>query len=383
MGLEQRGRQPGPEPRGERNVRASESEARNLRAFDYAKTLSFRTMAASLHTDLTRGSFSTKVRSIIPVDDKDLVSLAKVVAETSLSALGLTPFIELKLADAQGLDPQLTHGLSVDEIDDRRAVIGYSWKPEAALTSSEKATAGKKLQAFQRDANYAHDALIAEHMDVSSQIARKYKDKGVDIEDLISVGNMRLVTCADRFDWRRNIPFAAFIRPHIEGEIKRYFRDKSREIRIKRSIYENTPRVLREVEEIQARGGKVTYAEVAKATKLPEKVVREILNDAGPRSTQSLSELTISGRSVEETLGEVERGFEDVINADTVKALFSLLEPKEQEILRLRFFADMSQQQIADELGISQMHVSRLIARILAKLKGALLDEARDSMPLN
>jgi RNA polymerase sigma-B factor len=229
------------------------------------------------------------------------------------------------------------------------------------------------------------DHLVAQWLPMSDRLAGKYRNRGADIEDLRQVAAMGLVKAVDRYEVARGA-FEAYAIPTINGEIKRHFRDALWAVHVPRRVQEvrNTVRVARS--ELQAaRPGEPTIAELAAQSGLEENEVRDGLEALQSFKSLSLEAETASGgadgegMSLADSLGRTEPAFDTVIDREAVKPALRALPERESKILYMRFFQDMTQNQIAAELGISQMHVSRLITRTCSRVRQQALAQHQDA----
>jgi len=224
------------------------------------------------------------------------------------------------------------------------------------------------------------DELVETHLPLVEYLARRFRNRGELHDDLVQVATIGLIKSVDRFDLERGVEFSTYATPTIVGEIKRHFRDKGWAIRVPRRLQELKLALAKATSELAQRNGRSpTVAELAGYLGMSEEDVLEGLESANAYSTVSLD--TPEGGdsdalAVADTLGVVDESLEGVEYRESLKPLLDRLPPREKRILLLRFFGIMTQSQIAAELGISQMHVSRLLARTLAQLReGLLVDE--------
>jgi RNA polymerase sigma-B factor len=224
------------------------------------------------------------------------------------------------------------------------------------------------------------DQLVETHLPLVEYLARRFRNRGELHDDLVQVATIGLIKSVDRFDLERGVEFSTYATPTIVGEIKRHFRDKGWAIRVPRRLQELKLSLAKATSELSQRNGRSpTVSELATYLDMSEEDVLEGLESANAYSTVSL-DTPESGDSdalaVADTLGVVDESLEGVEYRESLKPLLDQLPPREKRILLLRFFGNMTQSQIAIELGISQMHVSRLLARTLAQLReGLLVDE--------
>jgi RNA polymerase sigma-B factor len=224
------------------------------------------------------------------------------------------------------------------------------------------------------------DALVTMHLPLVEHLARRFRDRGESHEDLVQVGTIGLIKSVDRFDVDRGVEFSTYATPTIVGEIKRHFRDRGWAIRVPRRLQELRLLLNRGTAELtQQLGRSPTVAELAKHLDITEDEVLEGLESAQAYATASLDgggdDGEDGGGSVAATLGTVDAELEGVENRESLRPLLQALPEREKRILQLRFFEHKTQSEIASEVGLSQMHVSRLLAKTLAQLREQLLDE--------
>jgi RNA polymerase sigma-B factor len=191
-----------------------------------------------------------------------------------------------------------------------------------------------------------------------------------------------LIKAIDRFDPDRGVELTSFAVPTILGEIQRYFRDKAWAVHVPRSVKELNVRLARLLESLTAELGRSpTIEELAKAADADEEQVIEALESAHAYTAQSLSAPfdDESSSGLADLIGEDERGFDRVEEGVLVHAGLAALDQRERRIVELRFFHGLTQSQIAAEIGISQMHVSRLLRRALQSMRGRIEDEFGDA----
>ena len=220
------------------------------------------------------------------------------------------------------------------------------------------------------------DELVELHLPLVEYLARRFRNRGEWLDDLTQVATIGLIKSIDRFDLNRGVEFSTYATPTIVGEIKRHFRDKGWAVRVPRRLQELKLSLTKAISELSQREGRApTVAELAAFLKMTEEEVLEGLESANAYSTVSL-DAPDSGDddapAVSDSLGIVDESLEGVEYRESLKPLLERLPPREKRILLLRFFGNMTQSQIATELGISQMHVSRLLARTLAQLREGL-----------
>ena len=224
------------------------------------------------------------------------------------------------------------------------------------------------------------DQLVEMHLPLVEYLARRFRNRGEPLDDLVQVATIGLIKSVDRFDLGRGVEFSTYATPTIVGEIKRHFRDKGWAIRVPRRLQELKLLITKATSELSQRQGRSpTVGELATHLGMSEEDVLEGLGSANAYSAVSL-DAPDSGDddspAMADSLGVVDESLEGVEYRESLKPLLEKLPAREKKILLLRFFGNMTQSQIATELGISQMHVSRLLARTLAQLReGLLVDE--------
>jgi RNA polymerase sigma-B factor len=224
------------------------------------------------------------------------------------------------------------------------------------------------------------DSLVEQHLPLVEHLARRFRNRGEPYDDLVQVATIGLIKSVDRFDLGRGVEFSTYATPTIVGEIKRHFRDKGWAVRVPRRLQELRLSLASATSEVsQKQGRSPTVSELAAHMKITDEEVLEGLESANAYSTLSL-DAGDSGSGdepmpVADTLGSEDEGLEGVEYRESLKPMLEQLPPREKKILMLRFFKNMTQSEIAEEIGISQMHVSRLLARTLAQLREGLLVE--------
>jgi RNA polymerase sigma-B factor len=218
--------------------------------------------------------------------------------------------------------------------------------------------------------------LVELHLPLVEYLARRFRNRGEWLDDLTQVATIGLIKSIDRFDLDRGVEFSTYATPTIVGEIKRHFRDKGWAVRVPRRLQELKLSLTKAIGELAQREGRApTVSELAAHLQMSEEEVLEGLESANAYSTVSLDAPDSGDEdapAVADSLGMVDDALEGVEYRESLKPLLERLPPREKKILLLRFFGNMTQSQIAAELGISQMHVSRLLARTLAQLREGL-----------
>jgi RNA polymerase sigma-B factor len=221
--------------------------------------------------------------------------------------------------------------------------------------------------------------LVELHLPLVEYLARRFRNRGEWLDDLTQVATIGLIKSIDRFDLERGVEFSTYATPTIVGEIKRHFRDKGWAVRVPRRLQELKLSLTKAIGDLAQREGRApTVSELAQHLQMSEEEVLEGLESANAYSTVSLDAPDSGDEdapAVADSLGMIDEALEGVEYRESLKPLLERLPPREKKILLLRFFGNMTQSQIASELGISQMHVSRLLARTLAQLREGLTTE--------
>jgi RNA polymerase sigma-B factor len=215
------------------------------------------------------------------------------------------------------------------------------------------------------------ERLIVEHLPLVKGLARRYADRGEPLDDLIQVGTIGLIKAIDRFEPERGFKLASFATPTILGEIRRHFRDRSWTVRVPRGIQEARAQISHAVAELSAENGRSpTVREIAEGTGL---AMDEVLDALAAGSAQRPAPLATPGGEGEDevgiSVGTEDAGFAQAEARATLDAGMAALPARERVILHLRFEEGLTQSQIAERIGVSQMHVSRLIRRALEALR--------------
>jgi len=221
------------------------------------------------------------------------------------------------------------------------------------------------------------DALVHLHLPLVEHCARRFRNRGEPFEDLVQVGTIGLLKSIDRFDSDRGVEFSTYATPTIIGEIKRYFRDKGWAIRVPRRLQELRMQIGSATAELtQSLGRSPTPRELGEAIGCSVEEIIEGLESSNAYSTLSLdasADTDEGGSPMLDAIGIDDVNLEHVEIRESIKPLLDRLDPREKRILLLRFFKNMTQSQIAAEIGVSQMHVSRLLTRTLSKLRAGML----------
>jgi RNA polymerase sigma-B factor len=243
------------------------------------------------------------------------------------------------------------------------------------VTSAGGDTAQELLRRYHDDGDVeAREQLIEQHLPLVRSLARRYANRGEQLEDLVQVGSIGLIKAIDRFDVERGVELTTYATPNIIGEIKRHFRDKGWSVRVPRGLQELNVRLSQILEQLTVELERSpTIPELAESAGVSEEEVLEALESGQAYTAVSLSAPSGQGEDGEldplETLGEVEHEYEVSEDRAVLEPGLDVLDERERVILHLRFWEGLTQSQIAARVGISQMHVSRLIRRALEKVR--------------
>jgi RNA polymerase sigma-B factor len=246
----------------------------------------------------------------------------------------------------------------------------------ARTPSEDRETRERTAELFARlpDDAAAREELVRLYQPLAEYLARKFAGRGEAVEDLIQVASIGLLNAIDRFDTGREVQFPTYAAVTIVGELKRHFRDKGWSVRVPRRLQEVGLRVNRILGELwQELGRSPTVAEIAKKLELPEEQILEAMEAMQAYSTTSLdAPIGEDGLTHGDMLPQEDDSMELLESWASVGPMVRELPQRERRILYLRFFKGLTQTEIAEQLGISQMHVSRLLSQTLARLRGAI-----------
>ncbi|MFJ6852511.1 RNA polymerase sigma factor SigF [Streptomyces sp. NPDC091271] len=279
-----------------------------------------------------------------------------------------------------------------DEVGSVSDAAALPWIEDAGKVAPQDARAMSKLffdrlqvlEEGTHEYQYARNTLIEMNLSLVRFAASRFRNRGGDdTEDIIQVGTIGLIKAIDRFDLSREVEFATFAVPYIVGEIKRFFRDTTWSVHVPRRLQELRVELAKAKEQLSAKLDRdPTVAELAAHLDLPEEEIIEGLVAANGYSAGSLdtpnadSESGSDQRAYADLLGDDDPGMESVENLHTLAPLLRQLDDRERKIVRMRFGQEMTQAQIGAELGVSQMHVSRLLSRIVQRLRAGMSVEA-------
>ncbi|MEV8525076.1 RNA polymerase sigma factor SigF [Streptomyces sp. NPDC052000] len=244
------------------------------------------------------------------------------------------------------------------------------------------------LEEGTREYQYARNTLIEMNLSLVRFVASRFRNRGSgEMEDVIQVGTIGLIKAIDRFDLSREVEFTSFAVPYIVGEIKRFFRDTTWAVHVPRRLQELRVEIAKGKERLATELDRdPTAKELADYLKVSEEEVIEGLVASNGYTAGSLDmsadaseggqlAATAKSRTLADFIGEEDPGMERVENLQTLAPLMEQLDERERRIVTMRFGSEMTQSQIGAELGVSQMQVSRLLSRILAKLRTGMLSE--------
>jgi RNA polymerase sigma-B factor len=228
----------------------------------------------------------------------------------------------------------------------------------------------------------ARDVLSERMLPLVRHIAHRYANRGEPVEDLVQVGSLGLLKAIDRFDIERGVKLSTFAAPNIAGEIKRHFRDRGWSIRVPRDVQELNARLTSLVDRLTVHLARSpTVDELEAELGVDSGRVLEAIQGAQSYSTVPLQEAPGEGRDPAETIGDVDPGYALAESRALISDGCAVLSERERELLRLRFYLGLTQREIAERVGISQMHVSRLIRRSLDEVRARLDSEELEQLP--
>ncbi|MDX8146724.1 RNA polymerase, sigma 28 subunit, SigD/FliA/WhiG [Lentzea waywayandensis] len=220
------------------------------------------------------------------------------------------------------------------------------------------------------------DRLVTEHLPVAQHIARRFGHRGEPHEDLVQVATVGLINAVDRFDPDRGSDFLSFAVPTIMGEVRKYFRDSSWSVRMPRRLKELHLAINAGTSRLsQSLGRAPTPSELAEHLGLSREEIHEGLAAGNAYQSASLDDMLMSedsSISLGSTIGEEDPEIAMIEQREALHPLLEKLPERERKIVVMRFFGNMTQTQIAQKVGISQMHVSRLLAKTLRQLRDVL-----------
>lgn len=217
--------------------------------------------------------------------------------------------------------------------------------------------------------------IVSKYIYLAEILSKKFVNRGIEYEDIYQVACIALIKAVERFSLDRGVKFVSFATPTIVGEIKRYFRDKGSVIRIPRRIYEVYQKVNHAREHLYHELERAPKAdEIAKYLDISEEMVLEIIESSNAYNVQSFDQNVYADDDLElhETIGSEDVTFERIENRDFLERSLDRFNQAEKEFIKMRYFENKTQKQIADRLGVSQMYVSRLERKVMERFRTIL-----------
>jgi RNA polymerase sigma-B factor len=235
----------------------------------------------------------------------------------------------------------------------------------------------------ERDRARLRERLVTGYLPLAHNIARRYANRGEPLEDLTQIASVGLIHAIDRYEPERGHHFLAYAIPTITGEIRRHFRDKTWAMRVPRRLKDLHVEISAAVRELSQQLGRAPRpTEIATRLNVPTDAVLEALAASESYKATSLDRLLSPGEgssrdstALGDRLGIPDPAFDLVTHSHALAPYLAVLPPRERAILRMRFFEGMTQTQIAEKIGISQMHVSRLLSNTLARLRDSVMTD--------
>jgi RNA polymerase sigma-B factor len=258
--------------------------------------------------------------------------------------------------------------------DETAPLTGHGIGPQLASWAGDGRARGDRALFVRLDAGdpHARAALVERFMPLARSLARRYETSGEPLEDLVQVASLALVKAIDRFDASRGHAFSSFAVPTIVGELKRHFRDRTWSVRPPRELQELILRVDRVAVRLSQELDRApTVAELASAAGTEEEHILEALQARSGRGALSLhasQSQEPDAAALEDSIGSADEGFEHAESRAVLDALCVGLPQRSRDVLRMRFEEDLTQSEIGERLGVSQMQVSRIIRQTLAHL---------------
>ncbi|MFF1516075.1 RNA polymerase sigma factor SigF [Streptomyces sp. NPDC058305] len=235
------------------------------------------------------------------------------------------------------------------------------------------------LEEGTREYQYVRDTLIEMNVTLVQYAARRFRSRGTgEMDDIVQVGIIGLIKAIDRFDLTREVEFTSFAVPYIVGEIKRFFRDTTWAVHVPRRLQEARVELAKATEQLRSRLGRMpTSLELSELMSLPERDVIEARKASNGYTSASLDAAITSSEDGEAALtdfiGVDDVALELVEDFHALAPLIAQLDERERRIIHMRFVDELTQAQIGKQLGISQMHVCRLLNRVLGKLREGMV----------
>jgi RNA polymerase sigma-B factor len=220
------------------------------------------------------------------------------------------------------------------------------------------------------------EKLVEAHLGIAHHLAGRFSNRGESHDDLVQVATIGLIKAIDRFDIEREVEFTTYATPTIVGELKRHFRDKGWSVRAPRRIQELYLELGAAAEELaQELGHPPNVPQLAARTSSSEEDVLEALEAGQAYRATSIDAPDHQYGTIASRLGGIDTGFENADDRQVLVAALETLPERERHILKLRFIEGMTQSQIAEQIGVSQMHVSRLLSASIAHLRKSFVPE--------
>jgi len=267
--------------------------------------------------------------------------------------------------------PQNPHAVSTPSLHLTPTLAGVS--PPRTPVGIQRPIVGRHKISRERD------HLIASHMSMATRMARSFAGRGEDLQDLTQVAMLALVAAANRYDPARGVTFAQYAQPCILGDLKKHFRDKGWNLRVPRRMQELYLLTSRAIPLLtQTLGRAPTISDIAIKLHLPEADIRDGVRGQLAYRTHSLDMPTRQrdDSDTDRQLGRLDDDLERVPDRHTLGTQVARLPARQQTVLRLRFIDDLTQREIADRIGLSQMQVSRLLTRSMDALRTMILAES-------
>ncbi|PYG88119.1 RNA polymerase sigma-B factor [Ruminiclostridium sufflavum DSM 19573] len=245
------------------------------------------------------------------------------------------------------------------------------------INGSTEIMSDEELFALYADTNnikYRND-IVSKYLNLAEYLSRKFINRGVEFEDIYQVACLALIKAVDRFSLEKGVKFVSFATPTILGEIKRFFRDKSATIKIPRRLYEARQGLNKARDELTQRYGRIPRAdEIAAYMGVSVEMVLEMIEAGNSTIIKSLEQSVYQDNDSEfgDTLGYDEKTYEKIENRDFINKTLDMFSEIEREFITLRYIQNLTQKQIAEKFGVSQMYVSRMEKKILDKFRTLL-----------
>jgi RNA polymerase sigma-B factor len=252
----------------------------------------------------------------------------------------------------------------------------------SAHPTGEKLEIAELFRRWQEDGDRrARDELINRHLPLARGLARRYARTPEPFEDLMQVASLGLVKAVDRFDASRGAAFTSFAVPTILGELKRHFRDRGWSVHGPRDVQERILKVERAMAELPAKLGHTpTVSDIGKRIEATDEEVLEAMHASQGHHAVSLDATSMTGDGDEpgplrDRIGSEDLSFNTVEYGEAIGPVLREISERDRKVLHLRFVEDMTQSEIADRVGVSQMHVSRILRATIEKLRQRIPDE--------